>query len=247
MPRTESNPSTERNRPCSVRYCTIACAVAGPMPGSASSWSAVAVFRSRTAGGPDAARALFQPDMSSLATFFSPAMLVYSVIMSVVGALGLAVLDYAHELNIGLSSFVSVGNKADVSGNDLLSFWREDPRTDVVAFYLESFGNPRKFARLAPAVGKRKPIVAVKAGRSAAGSRAASSHSASLACLDVAVDALFEQAGVIRTDTLEDLFDVVASGAVKIPVNQKYPLKDAQKAHRDLESRGTTGSTILLP
>jgi acetyl coenzyme A synthetase (ADP forming)-like protein len=126
------------------------------------------------------------------------------------GALGLAVLDYAHELNIGLSSFISVGNKADVSGNDMLSFWREDPRTDVVALYLESFGNPRRFARLAPAVGKHKPIVAVKAGRSAAGSRAASSHSASLACLDVAVDALFEQAGVIRTDTLEDLFDVVA-------------------------------------
>jgi acetate---CoA ligase (ADP-forming) len=135
------------------------------------------------------------------------------------GALGLAVLDYAHELNIGLSSFVSVGNKADVSGNDLLSFWREDPRTDVVALYLESFGNPRKFARLAPAVGKRKPIVAVKAGRSAAGSRAASSHSASLACLDVAVDALFEQAGVIRTDTLEDLFDVVALLATQ-PVPQ---------------------------
>jgi acetyl coenzyme A synthetase (ADP forming)-like protein len=126
------------------------------------------------------------------------------------GALGLAVLDYAHELNIGLSSFVSVGNKADVSGNDLLSYWREDPRTDVIGLYLESFGNPRKFARLAPAVGRRKPIVAVKAGRSAAGSRAASSHSASLACLDVAVDALFEQAGVIRTETLEDLFDVVA-------------------------------------
>jgi len=135
------------------------------------------------------------------------------------GALGLAVLDYAHELNIGLSSFVSVGNKADVSGNDLLSFWRQDPRTDVVALYLESFGNPRKFARLAPAVGKRKPIVAVKAGRSAAGSRAASSHSASLACLDVAVDALFEQAGVIRTDTLEDLFDVVALLATQ-PVPQ---------------------------
>jgi acetyl coenzyme A synthetase (ADP forming)-like protein len=126
------------------------------------------------------------------------------------GALGLAVLDYAHELNIGLSSFVSVGNKADVSGNDLLSYWSEDPRTDVIGLYLESFGNPRKFARLAPAVGRSKPIVAVKAGRSAAGSRAASSHSASLACLDIAVDALFEQAGVIRTETLEDLFDVVA-------------------------------------
>jgi acyl-CoA synthetase (NDP forming) len=126
------------------------------------------------------------------------------------GALGLAVLDHAQKLNIGLSTFVSVGNKADVSGNDLLAYWRDDPRTDVIGLYLESFGNPRRFARLAPAVGRGKPIVAVKAGRSAAGSRAASSHSAALACLDVGVDALFEQAGVIRTETLEDLFDVVA-------------------------------------
>jgi acetyl coenzyme A synthetase (ADP forming)-like protein len=126
------------------------------------------------------------------------------------GALGVAILDYAQKLNIGLSTFVSVGNKADVSGNDLLSYWRDDHRTDVIGLYLESFGNPRRFVRLAPAVARRKPIVAVKAGRSAAGSRAASSHSASLACLDVAVDALFEQAGVIRTETLEDLFDVVA-------------------------------------
>ena len=111
--------------------------------------------------------------------------------------------------NIGISTFVSVGNKADVSGNDLLAYWKDDPRTDVIALYLESFGNPRRFARLAPEVARRKPIVAVKSGRSAAGSRAASSHSAALACLDVAVDALFEQAGVIRTDTLEELFDVV--------------------------------------
>ena len=126
------------------------------------------------------------------------------------GALGLAILDYARDLNIGISTFVSVGNKADVSGNDLLAYWKDDPRTDVIALYLESFGNPRRFARLAPEVARQKPIVAVKSGRSAAGSRAASSHSASLACLDVAVDALFEQAGVIRTNTLEELFDVVA-------------------------------------
>jgi len=125
------------------------------------------------------------------------------------GALGLAVLDYARALHIGMSSFVSVGNKADVSGNDLLAYWKDDPRTEVVALYLESFGNPRRFARLAPEVARRKPIVAVKSGRSAAGTRAASSHSAALACLDVGVDALFEQAGVIRTETLEDLFDVV--------------------------------------
>lgn len=126
------------------------------------------------------------------------------------GALGLAILDYAQSRGLALSSFVSVGNKADVSGNDLLAYWMEDPRTAVIVLYLESFGNPRKFARIAPAVARRKPIVAVKSGRSAAGTRAASSHSAALASLDVAVDALFEQAGVMRTSTLEELFDVVA-------------------------------------
>jgi acetate---CoA ligase (ADP-forming) len=91
-----------------------------------------------------------------------------------------------------------------------LSYWADDPRTDVVVLYLESFGNPRRFARIAPEVARRKPIVAVKSGRSAAGTRAASSHSAALASLDVAVDALFSQAGVIRTSTLEELFDVTA-------------------------------------
>lgn len=126
------------------------------------------------------------------------------------GALGLVILDHAHALNLGLSSFVSVGNKADVSGNDLLAYWKDDPRTRVVALYLESFGNPRRFARLAPEVARHKPVVAVKSGRSKAGRRAAASHSASLACSDVAVDALFAQAGVIRTDTLEELFDVIA-------------------------------------
>jgi len=135
------------------------------------------------------------------------------------GALGVAVLDYARALDIGVSTFVSVGNKADVSGNDLLAYWKDDPRTQVVALYLESFGNPRRFARLAPEVARRKPIVAVKSGRSAAGTRAASSHSAALASLDVAVDALFEQAGVIRTETLEDLFDVVSLLATQ-PVPQ---------------------------
>jgi acetate---CoA ligase (ADP-forming) len=125
------------------------------------------------------------------------------------GALGLAILDYARGRNLGLSTFVSVGNKADVSSNDLLAYWADDPRTRVIAMYLESFGNPRKFARVAPEVARQKPIVAVKSGRSAAGARAASSHSAALATLDVAVDALFDQAGVIRTNTLEELFDVI--------------------------------------
>jgi acetate---CoA ligase (ADP-forming) len=124
------------------------------------------------------------------------------------GALGLAILDYARGRRLGLSTFVSVGNRADVSSNDLLAYWAEDPRTRVIALYLESFGNPRMFARVAPEVARQKPIVAVKSGRSAAGARAASSHSAALATLDIAVDALFDQAGVIRTNTLEELFDV---------------------------------------
>ncbi len=126
------------------------------------------------------------------------------------GALGLAMLDRAAALHMGVADFVSVGNKADVSANDMLSYWADDPKTRVIALYLESFGNPRKFARIAPEVARKKPIVAVKSGRSAAGTRAAASHSASLASLDVGVDALFAQVGVVRTNTLEELFDVVA-------------------------------------
>jgi acetyl coenzyme A synthetase (ADP forming)-like protein len=126
------------------------------------------------------------------------------------GALGLAVLDYARSLNIGFSTFISVGNKADVSGNDLIQYWAEDPNTDVILLYLESFGNPKKFGEIARRVGKTKPIVAVKAGRSAAGAKAASSHTGALATSDAVVDHLFRQAGIIRTETVEEMFDVAA-------------------------------------
>jgi len=124
------------------------------------------------------------------------------------GALGIAILDYALRNNIGISTFVSVGNKADISGNDLLLYWEGDPATDVIVLYLESFGNPRRFARIAKRIARKKPILAVKSGRTSAGTRAASSHTGALASADVAVDALFHQAGVIRTNTLEELFDV---------------------------------------
>jgi acetyl coenzyme A synthetase (ADP forming)-like protein len=124
------------------------------------------------------------------------------------GALGLAILDYAKSLNIGFSTFISVGNKADVSGNDLIQYWAEDPRTEVILLYLESFGNPRKFAQIARRVGKEKPIVVVKAGRSQSGARAASSHTGAMATDDALVADLLRQSGVIRTDTLEELFDV---------------------------------------
>ena len=126
------------------------------------------------------------------------------------GALGLAILDYARRLDIGISSFVSVGNKADVSGNDLIQYWADDPRTDVILLYLESFGNPKKFSEIARRVGRTKPIVAVKAGRSRAGARAAASHTGALATSDAVVDALFRQAGIIRTERLEEMFDVAA-------------------------------------
>jgi acetyl coenzyme A synthetase (ADP forming)-like protein len=123
------------------------------------------------------------------------------------GGLGIELLSQAAARGIGISEFVSVGNKSDVSGNDLLQYWEDDTRTGVILLYLESFGNPRKFARIARRISRRKPIVAVKSGRTPAGSRAASSHTAALASSDVAVDALFRQAGVIRVDTLEELLD----------------------------------------
>jgi len=127
------------------------------------------------------------------------------------GGLGIAIIEAAGRLGVGLSSFVSVGNKADLSGNDFLQYWEQDPGTDVALLYLESFGNPRKFARVAPRVARKKPILAVKSGRSAAGARATSSHTgALLSASDITIDALFEQAGVIRTDTLHELFDVAA-------------------------------------
>jgi acetate---CoA ligase (ADP-forming) len=121
------------------------------------------------------------------------------------GGLGIELMSRAGELGLGISQFVSVGNKADVSGNDLLQYWADDAQTEVILLYLESFGNPTKFVRLARNVARSKPIVAVKSGRTAAGSRAASSHTAALAAPDVAVDALFRQAGVIRVDTLDEL------------------------------------------
>jgi acetyl coenzyme A synthetase (ADP forming)-like protein len=124
------------------------------------------------------------------------------------GALGLALLNQAGRFGLGVSSFISVGNKADVSGNDLLQYWESDEATDVILLYLESFGNPRRFARIARRVSRRKPIVAVKSGRTAAGASAASSHTAALANSERAVDALFAQTGIIRVDTLAEFFSV---------------------------------------
>jgi acetyl coenzyme A synthetase (ADP forming)-like protein len=126
------------------------------------------------------------------------------------GALGLALLERAEARGLGLSAFVSIGNKADVSSNDLLEWWEEDERTELVMLYLESFGNPRAFARIAQRVARTKPILAMKSGTTRAGMKAASSHTAALAGSEAAVDALFRHAGVIRSETLGELVDVAA-------------------------------------
>ena len=140
--------------------------------------------------------------------------------MSQSGGLGIAIVEAAGRAGIGLSSFVSVGNKVDLSGNDMLRYWEQDPGTDLALLYLESFDDPRKFARVAPRFARRKPLLAVKSGRSAAGARATSSHTgALLSASDVTVDALFEQAGVVRTDTLHEMLDVASLLAAQ-PVPQ---------------------------
>ncbi|MEZ5330669.1 MAG: acetate--CoA ligase family protein [Thermoanaerobaculia bacterium] len=124
------------------------------------------------------------------------------------GALGVAILNAAADLGIGLTQFVSMGNKADVSGNDLIEYWENDPATRVIAMYLESFGNPRRFTQIAKRVGRSKPILVVKSGRTAQGARAASSHTGALAGADVTVSAFLEQCGVLRANSIEDLFDI---------------------------------------
>jgi acyl-CoA synthetase (NDP forming) len=127
------------------------------------------------------------------------------------GAFGAAAIDGASRRGIGLSAFVSLGDKADLSSNDFLQYWEQDPATQVVALYLESFGNPRKFGRVARRLARAKPVLAVKAGRTSAGARAASSHTGALiAASDSTVDALFGSAGVIRCDGLDDLLDAAA-------------------------------------
>jgi len=149
------------------------------------------------------------PDRSMNATF-APNMPPPggSSFMSQSGALGVTILDYASEYGIGINHFVSVGNKPDVSGNDLLEYWEDDDATRVILMYLENFGNPRRFTRVARRVTRKKPIVVVKSGRTAAGARAASSHTGALAAADVATDALLAQCGVLRADSVEELFDL---------------------------------------
>ncbi len=148
------------------------------------------------------------PDVRLNATFApTPPLRGRLSFMSQSGALGVAILDQAQSLNLGFAKFVSLGNKTDVSGNDLLESWEHDEDTHVILMYIENFGNPRNFARLARRISKNKPIVAVKSGRTEAGGRATVSHTGSLGGSDIAAEAVFEQTGVIRAYSIDELFD----------------------------------------
>jgi len=128
--------------------------------------------------------------------------------MSQSGALGVAILDHAKAINVGFAKFVSLGNKADISGNDLLEAWEHDPETKLILMYIENFGNPKNFVQIARRVTKGKPIIAVKSGRTEAGGRAAVSHTGALGGSDLAANAVFAQTGVLRADSIEALFDL---------------------------------------
>jgi acyl-CoA synthetase (NDP forming)/GNAT superfamily N-acetyltransferase len=133
------------------------------------------------------------------------------------GGLGFAMVDHLSRLGIGISSFASVGNKLDVSSNDMLMWWEQDGQTKVAVLYIESFGNPRKFARTARRVGARLPVLTVHAGRSEAGQQAAASHTAAIATPLVSREALFEQAGIIATPGFGELVEATALLAAQPP------------------------------
>ena len=163
------------------------------------------------------------PSVSMNATF-APGMppTGHAAFVSQSGAMGVSVLDYAREYGIGIAQFASVGNKADVSGNDLLEYWEHDENVRVILMYVENFGNPAKFLQVASRITRTKPIVVVKSGRARAGARAAWSHTGALAASDTAVDALLTQAGVLRAGSVEELFDMaMALGVTPLPASRR--------------------------
>ncbi|HET9441092.1 MAG TPA: acetate--CoA ligase family protein [Longimicrobiales bacterium] len=163
------------------------------------------------------------PDFAMNATF-APCMppAGSTAFLSQSGALGLSVLDYASEYGIGISQFASIGNKPDVSGNDLLLQWENDDAVSVILMYVENFGNPREFLEVASRITKKKPIIVLKSGRSQIGAHAAASHTGALAASDLAVDALLAQAGVLRAESVEELFDMaIAFGVTELPRSRR--------------------------
>jgi|TARA_B100000315_G_scaffold195440_1_gene186300 acyl-CoA synthetase (NDP forming)/RimJ/RimL family protein N-acetyltransferase len=149
------------------------------------------------------------------------------------GTLSVAILDFARDQGIGFSSFVSVGNKADVSSNDLLQFWEDDPRSKLILLYLESLGNPRRFARLAPRVGRKKPILVVKGGHR-------SDH-------PLQADAFFSQIGVIRTDTLEQMFDAAnLLSSQPLPAGNRLAIISNSRGMAEICAQACSASGLLL-
>ncbi len=124
------------------------------------------------------------------------------------GALGVAILEHARNVAVGMSKFASLGNAVDVSGNEIIEYLERDPETDLILLYIESFGDPRNFVRIARRVTRKKPIIALKSGRTEAGRRAAVSHTGAMAGPDVGAQALFEQCGVLRAGSIQELFDI---------------------------------------
>lgn len=159
------------------------------------------------------------PDVNMDATFApTPPLRGTISFTSQSGALGVAILDHAKSINVGFAKFVSLGNKTDVSGNDFLLAWEDDPETKTILMYIENFGNPKNFVRIARRVTKKKPIIAVKSGRTEAGGRATVSHTGALGGSDVAADAVFAQTGVLRANSIEELFDyAMAFSLAKLP------------------------------
>jgi acetate---CoA ligase (ADP-forming) len=177
--------------------------------------------------GPNCMGVLNADPSVSMNTTFAPILPPFGPVafVSQSGALGLSVLEYARELGIGLSQFVSVGNKPDVSGNDLLLAWEHDPAVKVILMYVENFGNPRRFLEIASRITRQKPIIVVKSGRSLAGARAASSHTGALAASDAAVEALLTQSGVLRAESVESLFDLAMGfGTQAAPASRRIAI-----------------------
>jgi len=164
------------------------------------------------------------------------------------GALGLAMLEYAKQLNLGLSNFVSIGNRADISSNDLLEYWEADNATKAILLYIESFGNPRKFGHIARKVSARKPIIAIKGGRTSVGSQAAASHTGAMAASTTAVEALFHQSGIIPIETLEGAFQVVSLLAKQpVPAGNKVAILTNGGGPGIMAADACTSHGLILP
>ena len=169
--------------------------------------------------GPNCMGVLNADPAFSMNCTFAPTMppFGHAAFVSQSGALGVSVLDYAKEYGIGIAQFVSMGNKPDVSGNDLLLHWEHDLAVRAILMYVENFGNPRRFLEIASRITRQKPIIVVKSGRSRVGARAAASHTGALAASDSAVEALLAQAGVLRADSIEELFDMAMAFTQPLP------------------------------